>query len=134
MKAVQAQDYGAADQLKLETAPIPQPGPGQVRVKLHSAGVNPADWKMRAGLYKQFMPLNLPWTPGLEGAGIVDTVGAGMTGFKPGQAVFGLFNNSYAEYAMPGAEDLAAKPESLSFTARLPRWRICRRAFGSVAY
>ncbi|MGH2520896.1 MAG: NADP-dependent oxidoreductase [Anaerolineales bacterium] len=122
MKAIRIQDYGAADQLVLQDAPIPEPGPGQVRLRLLRAGVNPADWKYRAGLYKQFMPLAFPWTPGMEGAGVVDAVGEGVTDFKPGQAVLGVFNASYAEYALAEAGDLIAKPEALSFdeAASLP--------------
>ncbi|NMB86791.1 MAG: NADP-dependent oxidoreductase [Chloroflexi bacterium] len=115
MKAVCTHDYGNADQLQLENIPLPAPGSGQVRVRLLSAGVNPADWKMRSGHYQRFMPLHFPWTPGLEGAGVVDQIGAGVVGFQPGQPVLGAFNGAYAEYAIAAAEDLVAKPEKLSY-------------------
>ena len=66
MQAVQIRDYGGPEVLELVEVPIPQPGAGQLLVQLKAAGVNPADWKMRGGAYRQFMPLNMPWTPGLE--------------------------------------------------------------------
>jgi len=94
MKAVQIQDYGGADALQVVEVPIPQPGDGQVLVQLRAAGVNPADWKMRGGAYRQFMPLVMPWTPGLEGAGTVSALGSGVTEFQAGQAVFGVISAS----------------------------------------
>ena len=115
MQAIQIHDYGTAEQLKLETAPRPAPQAGQVLVRLMAAGVNPADWKYRSGAYKAFMPLNFPWTPGLEGAGVVEAVGPDVTQFKPGDAVFGTIMASYAQYAVAAASDLAPKPEALSF-------------------
>jgi NADPH:quinone reductase-like Zn-dependent oxidoreductase len=115
MQAVQIQDYGGAEALQIVEVPIPQPGEGQVLVQLRAAGVNPADWKMRGGAYRQFMPLTMPWTPGLEGAGAVSAIGPGVTEFQPGQAVFGTFSASYAEYALAAAQDLQPKPENLTF-------------------
>ena len=115
MKAARIADYGGPEQIVIEQVPVPEAGKGQVLVRLKAAGVNPADWKMRSGYFKQRMPLPFPWVPGLEGAGIVDAVGADVTTLKPGQAVFGSINNSYAEYAVAAATDLFDKPELLSF-------------------
>lgn len=115
MQAVRANDYGAPEQLRLENAPVPQPGAGEVRVRMVRAGVNPVDWKLRSGIFKAFMPVTFPWTPGLDGAGIVDAVGEGVGRFTPGQAVFGMVNGGYAEYAVTGAGDLALKPDGVSF-------------------
>lgn len=115
MQAVRAHDYGGPDRLVIDTVPVPEPGPGQVRVRLLRAGVNPADWKFLAGMLKQFMPLTFPWTPGLEGAGIVDAVGEGVTAFRTGQAVFGTLNGGYAEYTATDASQLVSKPDSLTF-------------------
>ena len=115
MTAVRVHDYGDASQLKLESAPRPQPKAGEVLVRLKAAGVNPADWKYRNGAYRAFMPLTFPWTPGLEGAGMVEAVGPGVTAFKPGDTVFGSVMASYAEYALAPATDLALKPAALSF-------------------
>jgi NADPH:quinone reductase-like Zn-dependent oxidoreductase len=115
MRAIQIHDYGTADQLKLEDAPRPEPKEGEVLVRLKAAGVNPADWKYRQGAYKAFMPLSFPWTPGLEGAGVVEAVGPAVTAFRPGDAVFGTINAAYAEYAVALVSELALKPAALSF-------------------
>jgi NADPH:quinone reductase-like Zn-dependent oxidoreductase len=115
MKAAQIADYGGPEQIVIEQVPVPEPGKGQVLVRLKAAGVNPADWVMRSGYFKARMQLPFPWIPGLEGAGIVDAVGPDVTKFKPGQAVYGAINNSYAEYAVAAATDVFDKPELLSF-------------------
>jgi len=115
MHAVQIEDYGGPEALKLVETPIPQPGEGQVLVRVQAAGVNPADWKMRSGFFKQFMPLPMPWTPGMEAAGLIEMLGAGVAQFQPGQAVFGPMLGAYAEYAIAPAGDLQFKPDRLSF-------------------
>jgi NADPH:quinone reductase-like Zn-dependent oxidoreductase len=115
MQAARIADYGGPEQIKIEQVPVPEPGEGQVLIRLKATGVNPADWKMRAGYFKQFMPLPFPWIPGLEGAGVVESVGPGVTAVKPGQAVYGPFSNSYAEYVVAPTADVFAKPEPLSF-------------------
>lgn len=90
MQAIQAQDYGGPEVLVLEPAPRLDPNADQVLIRLKAAGVNPADWKYRAGLYKQFMALNFPWTPGLEGSGIIESVGANVATLKKGDEVYGI--------------------------------------------
>jgi NADPH:quinone reductase-like Zn-dependent oxidoreductase len=115
MQAVRVHDYGGPEVLVYEQAPRPQPKAGEVLVRLKAAGVNPADWKMRGGAYKQFMPLQFPWTPGLEGAGTVEEVGADVSTFKPGQEVYGILTGAYAEYAIALAKDIRPKPSQLSF-------------------
>jgi len=115
MHAIQMNDYGGPEVLKLAETNIPQPGAGQVLVRLFASGVNPADWKARAGYMKQFRPLTFPWTPGLEGAGVVEALGPGVAAFRPGQAVFGPMAGSYAQYALAAAGDLQPKPQRLGF-------------------
>ena len=115
MQVIKVQDYGGADLLKLETAPRPVPQAEQVLVRMFAAGVHPADWKYRSGIYKARMPLTFPWTPGLDGSGVIEAVGPGVTAFKPGQAVYGRISASYAEYALAPAADLVPKPANLSF-------------------
>lgn len=112
MKAVRYEKFGGPEVLVLEEVPTPQPGAGQVLVKVVAAGVNPADWKMRSGMFGQ---LPLPITPGLEGSGVVEAVGEGVTEFKPGDEVYGILAGSYAEYALAGVGDIQPKPERLSF-------------------
>ncbi|HEX9013774.1 MAG TPA: NADP-dependent oxidoreductase, partial [Anaerolineaceae bacterium] len=115
MHAVQIEDYGGPEVLQYVETSIPQPGEGQVLIRVHAAGVNQADWKMRAGFMKQFRPVPMPWTPGLEGAGVVEALGPGVTQFRPGQRVYGPFLGSYAEFAIAAASDLQLKPDRLSF-------------------
>ncbi len=115
MKMIQAHDYGAAKVLVLEQAPRPEPDADQVLIRLKVAGVNPADWKYRSGMFKQFMPLSFPWTPGLEGSGIIEAVGANVTTLKKGDEVYGIVSGGYAEYALASANDVQPKPAELTF-------------------
>src|SRR5436853_4396432 len=100
MKAARFHDYGTPEQLVVEQAPRPAPTGDQVLVRVKAAGVNPADWKYGGGAYKAYMPLNFPWTPGLELAGVVEAVGPEVKKFKPGQAVYGSAWGSFAEYVV----------------------------------
>jgi NADPH:quinone reductase-like Zn-dependent oxidoreductase len=122
MSAVRVHDYGDSSVLKLEEVERPGPGAGQVLIRLKAAGVNPADWKYRSGAYKRFMPLNFPWTPGLEGAGVIAAVGEGVTSFRPGQEVYGRVSASYAEYALADEKDIQPKPPGITLeeAATLP--------------
>jgi NADPH:quinone reductase-like Zn-dependent oxidoreductase len=122
MKAIRAHDYGDPQVLKLEHAPRPEPQADEVLIRLKAAGVNPADWKYRSGTYKQFMPLQFPWTPGMEGSGIVESVGANVTAFKKGDEVYGIVSGGYAEYALAKANEIQPKPKSITFeeAASLP--------------
>jgi NADPH:quinone reductase-like Zn-dependent oxidoreductase len=115
MQAVRFHEYGGLEELVFEQAPRPQPQADQVLIHLVAAGVNPADGHMRAGFYKEFMPVPLPWVLGLEGAGIVEAVGENVTKFQPGQAVFGLVTGGYAEYAVAAASEVQLKSAHLTF-------------------
>ena len=115
MKAIQFHEYGGPEVLALEEIATPQPGAGQVLVRVVAAGVNPADWKIRSGAYQAFMPLPLPSIPGMEGAGVVESVGADVTDFQPGQEVYGILLGGYAEYALAEASRIRLKPDHLSF-------------------
>jgi NADPH:quinone reductase-like Zn-dependent oxidoreductase len=115
MQAIQVHDYGKSDVLVLEQVPRPELEKDQVLIRVKAAGVNPADWKMRAGLYKQFMPLSFPWTPGVEAAGKIEAVGPDVITFQKGQDVYGMVTGGYAGYAIASTQDLQLKPPSLSF-------------------
>ncbi|MFI5844779.1 NADP-dependent oxidoreductase [Catenuloplanes sp. NPDC051500] len=120
MKAITFAGYGAPDVLTVSEVPLPEPGPGQVRVAVRSAGVNPIDWKIRSGAIQAFFPVPLPHTPGLELAGVVDVAGPD-TDLSPGDEVFGWSDTgAYAEYAL--ATVLARRPAGLSWpdAASLP--------------
>ena len=116
MAAIQVHAYGGADQLILDHIPRPEPQEGEVLVRVHAAGVNPIDWKIREGLLKDFAPMHFPYVPGTEIAGVVEQVGPGVTSVQVGQEVFGRSaHGSYAEYAVVPTQFLALKPASLSF-------------------
>lgn len=116
MQAIRFHEYGGPEKLVLERVSRPIPEAGSVLVRVHAAGVNPWDWKSRSGAYKQFMPLQFPYTPGIELSGVIAEVGSGVTGLRVGQAVFGNApGGAYAEYAVVPATSLAPKPASLTF-------------------
>jgi len=116
IRAIQVHDYGNADQLKLEQIPRPEPQEGEALVRVYAAGVNPVDWKIRAGGLKAFRPATFPYVPGADLAGVVEKVGRGVSAFQPGQEVFGRSSQgTYAEYSIVPANALALKPKALSF-------------------
>lgn len=100
MKAILVRQFGGPEVLKLEDVPTPKPATGQVLVRIHDAGVNPYDTYMRNGTYTVKPPL--PYTPGSDGAGIVDAVGGGVTRVRPGDRVYTAktVTGAYAEYAL----------------------------------
>jgi NADPH:quinone reductase-like Zn-dependent oxidoreductase len=115
MQAVRFHEYGPPDVLRVETAPHPEPGEGEVLVRVQSAGVNPIDWKYRAGYLQEFIPLELPHVPGFDLSGTVAEVGAGVPDFSTGDEVFGRGSGTYAEYAVAPATTIASKPAAVSF-------------------
>ncbi|MER7699190.1 MULTISPECIES: NADP-dependent oxidoreductase [unclassified Streptomyces] len=90
MRAARFHEYGGAEGLVIERAPDPRPGPGEIRVRVAAAGVNPIDWKLRTGALHQLLPLELPAIPGRDAAGVVDEVGDGVRDVSIGDRVFGL--------------------------------------------
>jgi NADPH:quinone reductase-like Zn-dependent oxidoreductase len=120
MKAVQFSAYGGPEVLQVvdvDASHEPHAGPGQVRIAVRAAGVNRSDlMKIRAGSWKG-KPVPLPSGVGVEGSGIVDEVGAGVTGVAVGDAVFGCGFAMVAQYAVLRAGVWARKPAALSFAA-----------------
>jgi len=111
MQAVVVERHGGPEVLQLRRLPVPEPGPGEVRVKLEAIGVNYIDVYHRTGLY----PLPLPFTPGMEGAGIVDALGEGVTEPKVGTRVaYAMQRGSYAEYHVVPADRVVPVPEGVS--------------------
>jgi NADPH:quinone reductase-like Zn-dependent oxidoreductase len=115
IKAVRFHEYGAVDRLVLESIPRPSPKAQEVLVEVYFAGVNPIDWKIRSGYMKAFMPVPLPYTPGIDFSGVVAELGSGVKGLKVGQPVFGIASGAYSEFAIAAETDIVPKPESLSF-------------------
>jgi NADPH:quinone reductase len=115
MKAIHVHEFGGPEVLRLEEVPTPQPGPSEVLLRMHAAGVNPVETYIRAGTYAR-LP-KLPYTPGNDGAGVVEQVGSGVTEFKPGDRVYtaGSLSGTYAEFALCKKEQVHPLPENVSF-------------------
>jgi NADPH:quinone reductase-like Zn-dependent oxidoreductase len=113
MKAIRIHDYGDADQLRYEDAPEPDIGPDEVLIRIHAAGVNPADWKSREGLMRQVRPLQFPAILGGDAAGIIERVGAVVSRFKLGDAVVARVNGAYAEFAAIKTDAVGRAPKSI---------------------
>jgi len=112
MKVIRVYETGGTERLVYEETPAPSPGPGQVRVKVHSIGVNFIDVYFRAGLYKH----PLPFVPGMEAAGEVDTTGESISNLRPGDRVaYAMVLGSYAEYALVPADKLVRIPQGIDF-------------------
>ena len=115
MKVIRVHEFGGPEVLKLEEVPDPQPGPGQVLIRVHAAGVNPVETYVRTGTYA-FKP-SLPYTPGADGAGVVLKVGPDVRRLKEGDRVFftATRTGSYAELALCDASKVHLLPENISF-------------------
>lgn len=115
MKAIVVEEFGAPEVMKLEEIPTPEPNENQVLVRIKAAGVNPVDTYIRSGVYAQ--KPNLPYTPGKDGAGVVEKTGARVTKFKAGDRVLSADAGSgpYAEYAVFDERQLIRLPENVSF-------------------
>ena len=115
MKAIRVSEFGGPEQLVIADVPDPKPGAGEVLVTLKAIGVNPFETYMRAGTYA--MKPQLPWTPGVDGAGIVETVGDGVTTFKQGDRVYvaGSSTGTYAEKSVSKASQLRHLPDAATF-------------------
>ena len=116
MKAIHVHEFGDPEVMVLEDAADPTPGAGQILVDVKAAGVNPVDTTFRSGAHPLSKSLALPWTPGVDAAGDVLAVGEGVSGFAPGDRVFGLaVSGSYAEKALLSSLRTAKLPEGLSY-------------------
>lgn len=110
MKKIVVHEYGEPDVMKLEEVPMPEPGPGQLRIKIEAIGLNYIDTYKRSGAYKGALPM----TPGEEAAGVIDAVGEGVTEFKVGQrAAYSFVQGAYAQYSVIPAEKALLVPDNL---------------------
>jgi NADPH:quinone reductase-like Zn-dependent oxidoreductase len=122
MKAIVVHQYGGPEVLKFEDYPDPVPGPNQVLVRVAAASVNPIDYKRRAGLTKDFYPMEFPGLIGVDISGTVVKIGPGVEGFSAGDEVFAMADNTYAELCVINAAVLAKIPKGLDLiqAAALP--------------
>lgn len=128
MRAVAISDFGGPERLELIDSPVPPIADDEVLMAVKVAGVNPIDWRIRNGQFRQFLPYEFPLILGREAAGVVERVGAAVTAFRPGERVFGFMPRRpmrwgpYAEFMPVAATHLAHIPDELSFeqAAALP--------------
>lgn len=114
MRALQFKEYGGPEVLEVAEIDEPHAGPGQIRVAVKAAGVNPIDWKLRSGALAQARPQTLPVGVGLDAAGVVDEVGDGVQDVEVGDEVFGSsVGGAAAEYTV--LSEWVAKPAGMSF-------------------
>jgi NADPH:quinone reductase-like Zn-dependent oxidoreductase len=112
MKAVRFDEYGDVDVLRVADVPVPDPGAGQVLVRVRAAGINPGEAKIREGLLHARWPATFPSGQGSDLAGVIERLGPGVTTVAAGDEVIGWVDNrsAQAEYAVVDADNLAAKP------------------------
>src|SRR6266699_2728181 len=117
MKAIRIHNYGGPEVLKYEDARRPELQAGKVLVRVHAAGVNPIDWKVREGYMKDFWPHKFPLILGWDFSGVVEQLGRGVSRFKIGDEVYSLpdptRDGAYADYIVVRESELALKPKSL---------------------
>jgi NADPH:quinone reductase-like Zn-dependent oxidoreductase len=118
MTAVRIHDFGGREVLKVEQVARPKPGTGEMLVRVYAAGVNPVDWKIRAGHARGMIKDGLPFTLGFDVSGVVEEMGEGLTQFKVGDDVFAYLSltrgGGYAEYAIIKFSEAAKKPAKTS--------------------
>ncbi|WP_043633847.1 NAD(P)-dependent alcohol dehydrogenase [Nonomuraea candida] len=121
MKAIVQDEYGPPRTLRLGEVPMPEPGAREVLIRVHAAGVDYGVWHLMTGLpligrlaFGLRRPRNR--VPGMDVAGVVESVGAGVSAFRPGDEVYGAATGAYAEFAVARPGKLARKPANLSFT------------------
>ncbi|MEP7043211.1 MAG: NADP-dependent oxidoreductase [Dokdonella sp.] len=122
VRAVMLTEYGGPDAIKISEVAAPTAGTGQVLVRVHAAGVNGLDWKLREGYVRDAFPLQLPTVLGIELAGVVEAVGVGVTRLRKGDRVMGALGGlgglgAYADLVAVDEVNLSPVPDSMSFLA-----------------
>ena len=122
MKAIIVHEFGPPEVMRLEDVEIPEPKGAEVRVTIGAAGVNPVDTYLRSGIHAHAP--KLPYTPGKDGAGIIESVGDQVTRFKPGDRVYtaGSISGTYAEYSICDESHLGRLPDNVSFEEGAGIW------------
>ena len=119
VKAARVHLYGGPEAVRIEETTLPDPKAEEVLVRVQAAGINPIDWKIRAGYLKGVMPLPMPFTLGVDFAGVVEALGPGVSGFKVGEAIYGeapVFkgaSGSFAQALIAKTGNIAAKPSNV---------------------
>ncbi|WP_396612135.1 NADP-dependent oxidoreductase [Haloferax sp. S1W] len=121
MQAIQLQNPNGTAALASKETPRPQPADDELLVRTHAAGVNPLDWLICDGHLRQLLDEPLPWIPGWDISGVVESVGADVSGFEAGDTVYGMVRlpgagGAFAEYATVKPHEVTSKPARLSHT------------------
>lgn len=122
MKAIVINEYGEPEVMKLEDVSMPEPAGTQVLVRIEAAGVNPVDTYLRTGIHAHAP--KLPYTPGKDGAGTVESVGGDVTRFNAGDRVYtaGCISGTYAEFALCDESHIGRLPDNVSFEQGAGIW------------
>jgi len=133
-KAVRFDSYGGVDVLKVVEVPMPEPGPGQVLVRVKATGINPGEAKIRQGLLHDRWPATFPSGQGSDLAGIVARTGPRVTAFAEGDEVIGFTDNraSQTEYALVEAGNLTARPAGVPWEAAGSLFVVGATAYAAV--
>jgi NADPH:quinone reductase-like Zn-dependent oxidoreductase len=134
-RAVRFERYGGVDVLEVVDVDPPEPGDGQLLVRVRAAGINPFDAKLRSGVFEADIPLSFPAAQGNDVAGVVEAIGPGVEDFKPGDEVLGTTakRGSQAELALVSQERALARPEAVSWEVAGGLWTVGTTAYASVA-
>ena len=132
MKAIRVHQFGGPEVLHPEEIPQPQPGPGQILVRVHAAGVNPVDTYVRSGAYAAKPAL--PYTPGKDAGGVIESVGSGVTNAKPGDRVYlaESLTGTYAEFALCTLAQVQPLPDKISFSQGAAIYIPCATAYRAL--
>ncbi len=123
MKAVHVNKYGGSEVLEVTEIVIPTPSDNQILVEIYAASINPFDVKLMSGIYKDMIPVNLPYIPGGDFSGVVSEVGKNVTDYKNGDEIYGTANilsggsGSFAEYCLVSSENIFLKPTNTDFNS-----------------
>ncbi|CUW41019.1 NADPH:quinone reductase; Zinc-containing alcohol dehydrogenase superfamily [Magnetospirillum sp. XM-1] len=121
MKAILCDRFGGSEVMRLGEIETPSPGPGEVLIRIHAAGVNPVDWKIREGGLARLFPCKFPLIPGWDAAGTIAALGDGVTGLSVGERVWSFCRKpdiqwgTYAEYVVMSADSVAPMPANYTF-------------------
>ena len=124
-RAIRFHEYGGPEVMKIEEIARPVPKEGEILVRVHALGVNPVDWKIREGLARARLNLNLPAIPGGDLSGIIEEVGPAAVGVSVGQPVIAMIGllGAYSELLAIKADGLRAESRRTSISSRPPRCR-----------
>ncbi|HEX8965010.1 MAG TPA: NADP-dependent oxidoreductase [Patescibacteria group bacterium] len=128
MKAIQIKEYGGPETVIVTDQVVPVPKENQVAIEIHAASINPFDVKIRSGMYKESIPLSLPYVPGGDFSGVITQLGEGVLGLNVGDEIFGSAivlsggTGSFAQFAVANTKTISLKPKKINFleSASLP--------------